>query len=169
MPSSDRLITTPPPPPGIYCATCDHHSPRWADSPQCYGCLRDKVLPSEYAIKYLVGFDAVSATTALRWWRGEWEEKHPGFQLIGDRERLFPEESAPSKHADRQTSLGRKMFYARWLVVRAHPKHLAIWTCADEARKQQAIIRQMLRMGVGLLPSDKMAGMLVGIHAEEDD
>ena len=80
------------------------------------------MLPSEYAIKYLAGFDAVSATAALRWWRGEWEEKHPGFRLIGDRERLFPEESAPSKHADRQTTLGRKLFYARWRVVRTHPR-----------------------------------------------
>ena len=131
MPSADRLITTPPPPPGIYCATCAHHSPRWAKFPQCAGCLYDKVLPSEYAIKYLVGFDAEAATAALRWWRGEWEEKHPGFQLVGDRERLFPEESAPSKHADRQTTLGRKLFYSRWKIVRAHPRG-SVGFCAIE-------------------------------------
>mgnify|MGYP001589970762 CR=1 FL=1 len=106
----------------LECATCDHGTPRWAGYAQCLACLDYRVLPSDYVYKHIIGFDAMAAGEAIRLFRGEWETKHPGFQLVLDRQRSFPDTVAPSKYSDRHTTLGRKMFYSRWRVARAHPK-----------------------------------------------
>ena len=115
---ADRIITPTSAPPSLWCATCDQRSPRWPGFAQCFGCLYDRVLPCEVVPKYVVGFDADAAAAEFRWARGVWEEKHPGFRLVPDCEYLWPESAAPSRHADRETSLGRKRYYCRWLVVR---------------------------------------------------
>ena len=130
----ERIIATPAAVRSLWCATCDQRSPRWPGFPQCFGCLFDHVLPCDVVPKYIVGFDADSAAAEFRWFRGAWEEQHPGFELLLDRQRLFPEESPPSKHADRETSLGRKLFYCRWLVVRRHEKLNAPACAASRSR-----------------------------------
>ena len=106
----------------LECATCDHGSPRWAGYSQCLSCLDARVKPCDYVPRRVIAFDAEAAIAEIRGFRLEWEVKHHGWQLDLDRQRLFPESAAPSKHADRHTSLGRKLFYARFRVVRAHPK-----------------------------------------------
>lgn len=101
----------------IECATCDYGTPRWAGYSQCLACLDYKVLPSTYAVKYCVGFDTETAIAEIRRWRGEWEVTHYGFELMLDRQHIFPESVSPSKYSDRGTTLGRKRYYARFVVV----------------------------------------------------
>ena len=100
----------------LECATCDHGTPRWAGYAQCLACLDYRVLPSDYVYKSIVGFDSEAAIAEIRKWRAEWEWKHYGFELTLDRQHLFPESTAPSKYADRHTTLGRKLYYSRWVV-----------------------------------------------------
>ena len=100
----------------VECATCDYGTPRWAGYAQCLACLDYRVLPSDYVYKSIVGFDSEAAIAEIRKWRAEWEWKHYGFELTLDRQHLFPESTAPSKYADRHTTLGRKLYYSRWVV-----------------------------------------------------
>ena len=48
-------------------------------------------------------------------------------------------------------------------------KQQAILAPTAEERKQRAIINTMFAMYLGLLPSPRMTGVLVGIHVGEDD
>ena len=106
----------------VECATCDYGTPRWAGYAQCLACLDYRVKPCDYVYKSVVGFDTESAIAEIRRHRLEWEVKHPGWHLDLDQQRLFPETVAPSKYADRQTTLGRKLYGARFKVVRAYQR-----------------------------------------------
>ena len=108
------------------CATCDYGTPRWAGYSQCLGCLDYRVKPCDYVYKSIVGFDTDAARVAIQAHRQEWEVKHPGWHLDLDRQRLWPESAAPSRHADRQTVLGRKKYESRFRVVRAHPRRRSV-------------------------------------------
>lgn len=104
------------------CATCDHGTSRWAGYSQCLACLYYWVKPSDYVVKAVIGFDADAARVSIQAHRQEWEVKHPGWHLELDRQRIWPESAARSRHADRHTTLARKKYDARFRVVRAYPR-----------------------------------------------
>ena len=110
----------------VECATCDYGTPRWAGYAQCLACLDYRVKPSDYVIKYLVGFDSEAARVTIQNHRAEWESKHPGWYLELDRQRLWPDNAHVSKYVDRDTPLQRKLYYARWVVRRKRPKMLPL-------------------------------------------
>lgn len=108
-----------------WCVTCDL-SPKWAGYAQCLGCLIHKTKPCDVIPKYVVAFDAVAVGREFRLFRQQWEIRYPQWELIADCERRWPESAPPSRHADRETSLGRKLFYCRWRVERRHPRRATV-------------------------------------------
>jgi hypothetical protein len=105
----------------VWCSTCDV-SPRWPDQDQCYGCLRDEVMPCDYVPLFAVHTDLGLAIASIRRRIIYWEEKHPTWVLVPDYQRVWEESAPPSRHADRETSIGRKLVHARWKVERRHPR-----------------------------------------------
>jgi hypothetical protein len=110
----------------LWCSTCDL-SPRWPDQEQCDGCLRAGVPPSDTVPMFAVHWDLAVAMASLRRRVVYWEEKHPRWVLVPDYQRIWEESAPPSKYADRETTMGRKLVQARWRVERRHPRGLRSW------------------------------------------
>lgn len=145
----------------IDCATCDYGTPRWAGYSQCLACLDYHVKPCDYVYKSVVGFDAEAAIAAIRQHRLEWEATHPGWHLDLDQQRIFPETVAPSKYADRHTTLGRKLYGSRFRVVRAYPSSRVL--SAQQARWAQ----QTGRLVDAMMTMPAIYGLLTGITATD--
>jgi hypothetical protein len=65
-----------------------------------------------------VCFDSATAHRNMRAFRDRWERAHPGFRLVTQTERMWPEVGHKSKYVDRDTRLIRKLFYCKWRVER---------------------------------------------------
>ena len=105
----------------IFCTTCDV-SPRWANHAQCFGCLLDNVKPCDYVPKLATHTDLSVAMAEVRRYVAQWEQQFYGWQLTPDFQRIYEDSAAPSKYADRHTSIGRKLVWARFKVERRHPR-----------------------------------------------
>jgi hypothetical protein len=109
----------------VFCDTCDR-SPKWAHHGQCFGCLFDHVKPCDVVPKLATDTDLAVALAEIARYRAQWEQAHPGWELVPDYQRIWPESAAPSRHADYATTIGRKLVHARWKVERRHPKGLVL-------------------------------------------
>lgn len=122
----------------VFCITCDR-SPKWANHPQCFGCLFDHVKPCDVVPKLATHPDLAVALAEIRRYRAQWEQAHPLWELVPDYQRIWPESAAPSRHADYATTIGRKLVHARWKVERRHPRgshdpapFLSVFPCSQE-------------------------------------
>lgn len=96
---------------GLWCVTCDV-SPRWAAFAQCFGCLYHRVPPAEVVPRQVVSVSALEAAAGFRRFRQQWEVRYPGWELVLDRERAWPETLAT----------GHKRYSTQWRVERRHPR-----------------------------------------------
>jgi hypothetical protein len=105
----------------VLCETCDR-SARWANHRQCFGCLYHHVKPCDYVPKLATHTDLATALAEVRRYKAEWEQAHPWWELMPDYQRIWEDSAAPSKYADRETGIGRKLVWARFKVERKHPR-----------------------------------------------
>lgn len=104
-----------------WCWTCGDFV-KWPGYGQCSGCLTRGRKPQDTVTFRTVHWDTAVLHAVIRRKVAQWEQACPGWELVPDFARYWEDATQPSKYVDRETSIGRKLAWTRFRVVRAHPR-----------------------------------------------
>ena len=104
-----------------WCVQCDEFL-KWPGHDECIGCLSQGGRPAETVTFRSVHYDTAVLHAVIRRKRAQWEQRHPGWELVPDFARYWEDSTHPSKYVDRETTIGRKLAWTRFRVERRHPR-----------------------------------------------
>lgn len=104
-----------------WCGQCGQGL-KWSQHDECLGCLTAGGKPAETVNLRTVHWDMAVLQAVIRRKVAVWEQRHPGWELVVDMQRSWEDSTHPSKHVDRETTIGRKLAWTRFRVERKHPR-----------------------------------------------